>query len=134
MTACALYCRHVVHSAGSDGNTEWRFLTSCPQVLQVLKECCGKHFTHKNGQDEYPLNCSHSTHNMTLWCIQNLKAFLSDFLFTLCAQSDAPTYMKLKWLFYLVFLFTLHAQRDAPMYTSTTDQCGARSGSPQINN
>ena len=39
----SLYCRHVVHSAGSDGNTEWRFLTSCPQALRVLKErlACG---------------------------------------------------------------------------------------------
>ena len=28
--------------------------------------------------------------------------------------------------------FTFRAQRDARTYTSTTDQCGARSGSPQL--
>ena len=28
--------------------------------------------------------------------------------------------------------FTLRAQRDAHTYTSTTDQCGTRSGSPQL--
>ena len=59
-------------------------------------------------------------------------AFLSDFLFTLCAQRDAPTYTKLEWLFYRIFLFILRTLRDAPTYTSTIDQCGARSGSPQL--
>ena len=29
------------------------------------------------------------------------------------------------------FLFTLHTQHDAPTYTLTTDQCGACSDSPQ---
>ena len=101
--------------------------------------------------------CSHSVHNVTLRRIQNLNGFLyriflftlraqrdapthkklewlfiSDFLFTLRAQRDAPTYTKLKWLFYWIFLFTLRAQHDAPTYTKTTDQCGARSGSPQL--
>ena len=46
-------------------------------------------------------------HKVMLRRIQNLNGFLSD------------------------FLFTLHAQCDAPTYTLTTDQCGARSGSPQ---
>ena len=72
-------------------------------------------------------------HNVTLRRIQNLNGFLYRiFLFTLRAQRDAPTYTKLKWLFYRIFLFTLRAQHDAPTYTKTTDQCGARSGSPQI--
>ena len=53
-------------------------------------------------------------------------------LFTLRAQCDAPTYTKLEWLFYRIFLFTLRAQHDAPTYTKTTNQCGARSGSPQL--
>ena len=101
--------------------------------------------------------CSHSVHNVTLRRIQNLNGFLYRiflftlraqrdaptytklewlfyriFLFTLRAQRDAPTYTKLEWLFYRIFLFTLRAQHDAPTYTKTTDQCGARSGSPQI--
>ena len=76
--------------------------------------------------------CSHSTHNVTLRRIQNLNGFFYRiFLFTLRAQRDVPTYTKLEWLFYRIFLFTLRAQHDAPTYTKTTDQCGARSGSPQ---
>ena len=58
--------------------------------------------------------------------------FYRIFLFTFRAQCDARTYAKLEWLFYRIGLFTLRAQRDARTYTSTTDQCGARSGSPQI--
>ena len=77
--------------------------------------------------------CSHSAHNVTLRRIQNLNGFFYRiFLFTLRAQRDAPTYTKLEWLFYRIFLFTLRAQHDAPTYTKTTDQCGARSGSPQL--
>ena len=53
------------------------------------------------------------------------------FLSTLRAHRDAPAYTKLKWLFYRIFLLTLRAQHDVPTYTKTTDQCGARSGSPQ---
>ena len=102
MTACALYCRHVVHSAGSDGNTEWRFLISCPQVLRVLKECLWEAF-HPSKR----------------------AGRISVISFIFHAQHDAPTYKKLEWLFYRIFLFTLCAQRDAPTYTSTTDQCGA---------
>ena len=30
------------------------------------------------------------------------------------------------------FLFTLHTQSDALTYTLTTNQCGARLGSPQL--
>ena len=44
-------------------------------------------------------------------------AFLSDFLLTLRAQSDTPTYTKLEWLFYQIFLLTLCAQSDTPTYT-----------------
>ena len=84
MTARVLYCRHVVHSAGSDGNTEWRFLTSCPQVLRVLKECLWEHFTHQNEQDKYPLYRSHSAHNMRLRRIQNLNGFSIGFF---CSHS-----------------------------------------------
>ena len=101
--------------------------------------------------------CSHSAHNVTLRRIQNLDGFFYRIflftlraqrdapthtklrwlfyrilLFTLRAQRDAPTYTKLEWLFYRIFLFTLRAQHDAPTYTKTTDQCGARSGSPQL--
>ena len=101
--------------------------------------------------------CSHSAHNVTLRRIQNLDGFFYRIflytlraqrdapthtklrwlfyrilLFTLRAQCDAPTYTKLEWLFYRIFLFTLRAQYDAPTYTKTTDQCGARSGSPQL--
>ena len=48
--------------------------------------------------------CSHSVHNVTLRRIQNLNGFLYRiFLFTLRAQRDAPTYTKLKWLFYRIF-------------------------------
>ena len=133
MTACALYCRHVVHSAGSDRNTEWRFLTSCPQVLRVLKECFWEAF-HPSKQAgrisviSFTFRAQHDAPAYTKleWLFYRI------FLFTLRAQSDSPTYTKLKWLFYQIFLFTLHAQHDAPTtYTSTTDQCGARSGSPQ---
>ena len=58
---------------------------------------------------KYPVYRSHSVYNVTLRRIQNLDGF-----------------------FYRIFLFTLRAQRDAPTYTKTTDQCGARSGSPQL--
>ena len=101
--------------------------------------------------------CSRSMHNVTLRLIQNLNGFFYRIflftlqaqrdalthtklrwlfyrilLFTLRAQRDTPTYTKLEWLFYRIFLFTLRAQHDAPTYTKTTDQCGARSGSPQL--
>ena len=117
MTAHALCCRHVVLSADSNGNTEWRFLTLCPQVLRVLKECLWEAF-HPSKR----------------------AGRISVISFTFRAQHDAPAYKKLKWLFYRIFLFTLHAQSDALTYTkllsdffvhTLTDQCGARSGSPQ---
>ena len=71
-----------------------------------------KHFTHQNEQDIYLLYRSHSAHNVTLRhiYIQNLIGFSIG-----------------------IFLFTLRAQSDAPTYASTTDQCGARSGSAQLN-
>ena len=58
---------------------------------------------------------------------------ISGISFTFRAQRDVRTYTKLEWLFYRIFLFTLRAQRDARTHTSTTDQCGARSGSSQLN-
>ena len=57
---------------------------------------------------------------------------ISGISFTFRAQRDARTYTKLEWLFYRICLFTLRAQRDARTYISTTDQCGACSGSPQL--
>ena len=60
-------------------------------------------FHHQNEQDEYLLYHSHSAHNVTLRCIQNLNGFSIR-----------------------IFLFTLRTQSDTPTYTSTTDQCGAR--------
>ena len=94
MTTRALYCRHVVHSAGNDSNTEWRFLTLCPQVLQVLKECLWEAF-HPSKQ----------------------AGRISVISFTFRAQHDALAYTKLEWLFYGIFLFTLRAQSDALTYT-----------------
>ena len=57
---------------------------------------------------------------------------ISGISFTFHAQRDGRSYTKLEWLFYRIFLFTLRAQRDRWSYTSTNDQCGARSGSPQL--
>ena len=82
MTTCVLYCRHVVHSAGSDGNTEWRFLTSYPQVLRILKEWEAFHPSKQAGR-------------------------ITVISFTFRTQHDAPAYTKLEWLFYRIFLFTL---------------------------
>ena len=65
MTARALYCCHVVRSAGSDGNTEWRFLTSCLQVLRVLKKCLWEAF--------YPSKRARQRRSDV--CIQNLSGF-----------------------------------------------------------
>ena len=45
---------------------------------------------------------------------------------------DALMYRKLEWLVYRISLFILCAPSDDPMYNSTTDQCGARSGSSQL--
>ena len=83
---------------------------------------------------EYPVYRSHSTHNVTLARIQNLNGFSIGFVCSHSAHNVtlARSYTKLEWLFYRICLFTLRAQRDARTYTSTTDQCGARSGSPQL--
>ena len=81
----------------SDGNTEWRFLTSSPQIQQVLKECLWEAFhpSKRAGQ-------------------------ISIISFTFRTQRAAPTCTKLEWLFYRISLFTLHAQCDAPTYTTTS--------------
>ena len=91
MTAHALYCHHVVHSAaGSDGNTEWRFLTSCPQVLRVLKECLWEafHLSKRAGR-------------------------ISVISFTFHAQHDAPAYTKLEWLF--IGFFCSHSAHNVTL-------------------
>ena len=126
MTAGALYCHQVVHSAISDGNTEWRFLTSCSQVMRVLKECLWEAFhpPKRAGRISVISFTFHAQHDAPAYT--KLKwLFYQIFLFTLRAKSDALTYTKLEWLFYRIFLLTLRTQRDAPTYTSTTDQCGA---------
>ena len=132
MTARALYCCHVVHSAGNDGNTEWRFLTLCPQVLQVLKECLWEAFhPSKQAGRISVISFTFRAQHDALAYTKLEWLFYGIFLFTLRAQSDALTYTKLEWFFYCIFLFTLRVQLDAPTYTLTTDQCGARSGSSQ---
>ena len=96
---------YIVHvTAIQNGNFWPRALKFC----EYWRSVCGKHFTHQNEQDEYPLYRSHSAHIWRSDVYKTWMAFLSDFLFTLRAQCDAPT------------------------YTLTTDQCGARSGSPQL--
>ena len=58
-----------------------------PRALKFCKywmSVSGKHFTHQNEQDKYPLYRSHSTHNMTLRSIQNLNGFSIEFF---CSHS-----------------------------------------------
>ena len=90
MTARTLYCHHVVHSAGSDGNTEWRFLTSCPQVLRVLKECLWEAFDPSKRAGR-----------------------ISIISFTFRAQHDAPAYTKLEWLF--IGFFCSHSTHNVTL-------------------
>ena len=76
------------------------------------------HSTHK---------CSHSTHKVTLQCIQNLNGFSIGFV---CSHSAHKVTLRCIQNFFSIRFFCSHC--DAPTYTSTTDQCGARSGSPQL--
>ena len=99
MTARALYCHHVVRSAGSDGNTEWTEIadlvvpSSSASVEGVF--VAGK---HQNEQDEYPVHPA----------------------FTFRAQRDAPTYTKLEWLFYRIFCsHSAHKVTLRRIYTKT---------------
>ena len=132
---CSLNIRYIVHIT----RTTWRSDVYKTSMVFSIGFFCSHSVHNVTLRRIQNLNgfsigffCSHSVHNVTLRRIQNLNGFLYRiFLFTLRAQRDAPTYTKLKWLFYRIFLFTLRAQHDAPTYTKTTDQCGARSGSPQ---